>query len=158
MHFRFLCNLKKKCCRGEPNFYMSSLCKWFQSYKGCVPMHIYGLFPQNGFLPSIGIPFLQCPRSQYEKKVYLFFIIFKERLLIYVLKTEELVYIFNTLNVDIVKEVICVGGGGAQWIVMPVKRMVLFSCFGSKGEIYDFLFSGNRIKSITISLYKTEKI
>lgn len=30
----------------------------------------------------------------------------------YVLKTEGLVYIFNTLNVDIVKEVICWEGDG----------------------------------------------
>lgn len=46
------------------------------------------------------------------KKVYLFFFIifFKERLLMYVSKTGGLVYIFKTLNLDIVKEVICCGG------------------------------------------------
>lgn len=75
-------------------------------------MLIYSLFPHNGFLPSIGIPFLQCPRSQYEKKFTYFFLLFffKERLLMYVSKTGGLVYIFKTLNLDIVKEVICCGG------------------------------------------------
>lgn len=46
-----------------------------------------------------------------KKSLLIFLLFFKERLLMYVLKAEGLVYIFNTLNVDIVKEVICWGGG-----------------------------------------------
>lgn len=79
-------------------------------------MLIHSLFPHNGFLPSIVIPLLQRPRSQYEKKFTFFF--FKERLLMYVSKTGGLVSILNTLNLDIVKEVICWGGNSeleCQW-------------------------------------------
>lgn len=86
MHFRFLCNLKKKHCWGEPNLYTSSLYKLFQSYKGYGPMLIYSLFPCYGFLPSTGIRFLQCFSSQYEKRLLIFYSFFKERLLMYVTK------------------------------------------------------------------------
>lgn len=90
MHFRFLCNLKKKHCWGEPNLYMSSLCKLFQSYKGYIPTLIYSLLPQNDFLPSIGMPFLQYPRSQYEKHLLIFIIFFlKKEFLCMFLKQED---------------------------------------------------------------------
>lgn len=90
---------------------MSSLCKLFQSHKDCVPMLICSLFPHNGFLLSIEKPFYSALDPN-MKKVYLFFYyFFKERLLMYVSKTEGLVYISNAFNLDIVKEVIGWGAG-----------------------------------------------
>lgn len=62
----------------------------------------------------------------------------------YVLKTEGLVYIFNTLNVDIVKEVICWGGGEGIVICNASEKNGLVFLLWEQGRAYMiFLLSGN---------------
>ena len=152
MHFRFLCNLKKKHCWGEPNLYTSSLYKLFQSYKGYGPMLIYSLFPCYGFLPSTGIPFLQCFSSQYEKRLLIFIHFLKKDSLCMLLR--GLVYIFNTLDLDMVGEVIC--WNGKLWIASPVERMGSFSV-GVKENVYNFLFCGNWRQNVLKHIFMNYK-
>lgn len=85
---------------------MGSLCKLFQSYKVCVSMLTYSLFPMMAFCHQLEQHSYSAPDPN-MKRVYLFYYFFKESVLLYVFKTRGgLVCIFNSLNMDTVKEVI----------------------------------------------------
>lgn len=101
MHFRFLCNLKKKCCWGEPNSHVSSLCKLLWSRRARVSLLIQ--FVSSRWLSAVGWNgILTVPQIPIGKSL-LFYYFLKENVLMYVLKTRGLVCIFSTLNLDTVK-------------------------------------------------------
>ena len=87
------------------------------------------------------------------KKGYLFFINFLKKDSLCML-LRGLVYIFDTLDLDMVGEVIC--WNGKLWIASPVERMGSFS-LGAKENIYNFLFCGNWRQNVLKHIFMNYK-